>query len=196
MSAFSFYANKLVTTGEGGMVLTDDDDLARRLRLLRNLAFQPDRRFLHEELGFNFRMTNIQAALGVAQLQRIDDVVRRKREIATRYRARLEGIEAIQLPIERPWARSVFWMYGIVLGPQRADAAALAAGLTAAGVETRPFFLGMHRQPALLKRGWFAGEAYPVADRLAERGVYLPSGVGLTDEQVDFVADAVRASLA
>jgi perosamine synthetase len=195
MSAFSFYANKLITTGEGGMVLTDDAVLADRLRLLRNLAFRRDRRFLHDELGFNFRMTNIQAALGVAQLERIEEVVQRKREIAARYRSGLIGIDSLLLPVEKPWARSVYWMYGIVLGAGRPDAAAFGATLAAAGVETRPFFLGMHRQPALLGRGWFAGEDYPVADRLAERGLYLPSGVGLTNDEIDFVADAVRSAL-
>jgi perosamine synthetase len=195
MSAFSFYANKLVTTGEGGMVLTDDDDLADRLRLLRNLAFRRDRRFLHDELGFNFRMTNIQAALGVAQLERIDDVVQRKKEIAARYRAGLEGIDGLQLPAEKPWARSVYWMYGVVLASGRPDAAAFAANLAAAGVETRPFFLGMHRQPALLQRGLFDSEGYPVADRLADKGLYLPSGVGLTNEQVDLVTSVIRKAL-
>lgn len=192
MSAFSFYANKLVTTGEGGMVLTDDDTLATRLRLLRNLAFRADRRFLHEELGFNFRITNIQAALGVAQLERIDGVVARKREIAGLYAAGLRDLEWLQLPVEQPWAKSVYWMYGIVLGTGGMDALSLASRLRAAGVETRPFFLGMHRQPALRRRGWFKDEDYPIADALAERGLYLPSGVGLTDDQIDVVVGSVR----
>lgn len=192
MSAFSFYANKLVTTGEGGMVLTDDDALAARLRLLRNLAFRSDRRFLHDELGFNFRITNIQAALGVAQLERIEAVVARKREIARRYEVGLRDIGALQLPVEMRWARSVYWMYGIVVQPGGMDAAALADRLRVAGVETRPFFLGMHRQPALRRTGLFNGEGYPVADGLAERGLYLPSGVGLSDDQVETVIAAVH----
>jgi perosamine synthetase len=196
MSTFSFYANKVVTTGEGGMVLTDDEALAGRLRLLRNLAFRPDRRFLHDELGFNFRITNIQAALGVAQLERIDEVVARKREIARRYEAGLRDVGALQLPVERAWARNVYWMYGIVLQPGRMDAAALAGHLRGAGVETRPFFLGMHRQPALSRTGLFHGEDFPVADTLAERGLYLPSGNGLSDGDVDAVIDAVRGVLA
>jgi perosamine synthetase len=196
LSTFSFYANKLVTTGEGGMVLTDDDVLAARLRLLRNLAFRPDRRFVHYELGFNFRITNIQAALGVAQVERIDQVVARKREIASRYEAGLRDLGVLQLPVERPWARSVYWMYGIVLREHELDAAAIGERLRVLGIETRPFFLGMHRQPALLRRGLVPSDDFPVADILAERGLYLPSGIGLTDEQIDVVIGAVHEAAA
>lgn len=197
LSTFSFYANKLVTTGEGGMVLTDDDGLADRLRSLRNLAFRPDRRFLHNELGFNFRMTNIQAALGVAQLERMTETVSRKRAIADRYTRNLVAATQLRLPVERPWARSVFWMYGVVLadGLDR-TAVEFADQLREIGVETRPFFLGMHRQPALQKRGLVdEADHFPVSDRLAERGLYLPSGAGLTDEHVDQVSDAVLTCL-
>ena len=196
MSTFSFYANKLVTTGEGGMVLTDDDALAERLRLLRNLAFRADRRFLHDELGFNFRITNVQAALGVAQLERLDDVIVRKREIARHYSDGLRDVDLLRLPVEMPWARSVYWMYGIVLEPNVMDAAELGDRLRAGGVDSRPYFLGMHRQPALQRAGLFEGERYPVTDTLAERGLYLPSGVGLSDNQVDTVVTAVRDALA
>jgi perosamine synthetase len=196
LSCFSFYANKLVTTGEGGMVLTDDDRLAERLRSLRNLCFRPDRRFYHEELGFNFRLTNIQAALGVAQLERMDAIVRRKREIAAVYAVGLAGVAGLRLPPEEPWARSVFWMYGVVLDEARGlDAAALAERLLERGVETRPFFLGMHEQPALQRLGLFRDERYPVAERLARQGLYLPSGVALTEEQVETVCVAVREAL-
>lgn len=197
LSCFSFYANKLVTTGEGGMVLTDDPRLAERARMLRNLAFTPERRFLHQELGFNFRMTNIQAAIGLGQVERIDATVERKREIGRRYTENLRGLAGVRLPVEKSWARSVWWMFGIVLDDATGlEASQLATRLTKRGVETRPFFLGMHDQPALQRRGWFAGESYPVADRLAKQGLYLPSGVGLTDEQVDEVCAALRACLA
>ena len=196
LSTFSFYANKIVTTGEGGMVTTDDASLASRLRSLRNLAFQPQQRFLHEELGYNFRITNIQAAIGVAQVERVDDVVARKREIAARYHDRLGGIAGLQLPVERPWARSVYWMNGLVLERSISlDAKQLAARLSEAGVETRPFFLGMHRQPALTRQGLFRDELYPVADVLSDRGLYLPSGVGLTNNQIDFVAATVAEAI-
>jgi len=179
------------------MVVTDDDGLADRLRSLRNLGFHAVRRFHHEELGFNFRLTNIQAALGVAQLERMDEIVRRKRDIAALYTEHLGGIEGLRLPPEEPWARSVFWMYGVVVDEATGlDAADLAERLHGRGVETRPFFLGMHEQPALHRLGLFGGERYPVAERLARQGLYLPSGLALTDGQVETVCAAVRDSLA
>jgi perosamine synthetase len=196
VSCFSFYANKLVTTGEGGMVVTDDERLAERLRSLRNLCFVPDRRFYHEELGFNFRLTNMQAALGVAQVERIDSIVARKRAIGAEYAQRLSDLPGIRLVAEQPWARSVFWMVGIVLEESRGlDAKWLAARLKERGIETRPFFLGMHEQPGLLERGLFRGERYPVTERLARQGLYLPSGLALSDGQLVQVCTAVREVL-
>jgi perosamine synthetase len=193
LSCFSFYANKAITTGEGGMVLTDDPALAERLRSLRNLCFQARRRFEHEELGTNARLTNLQAALGVAQLERIDAIVARKREIGHRYSRLLAGVPGVQLPTERSWARNVYWMFGLVLDESTGlDAARCAERLLERGVETRPFFLGMHEQPALRRLGLFAGERYPVAERLARQGLYLPSGLALTDELIERVAAAVR----
>jgi perosamine synthetase len=197
LSCFSFYANKLVTTGEGGMVVTDDEALAKRLRLLRNLAFIPSQRFLHEELGFNFRLTNVQAAIGLAQVQRIDDTVERKRRIGARYLEALASVPGIRMQVEKPWARSVWWMNGLVLENESGHtAASLAQALEALGVETRPFFLGMDRQPALRERGLFGGEIYPVTDELADMGLYLPSGVALTEEQQEIVISAVKRVLA
>ena len=114
MGCFSFYANKIITTGEGGMVVTNSDRYAERLRSLRNLCFRPDRRFLHTEIGHNYRMTNIQAAVGVAQVARIEDHINRKRSIASAYRERLSGLP-VDLPVERNWAKNVYWMYGLVL---------------------------------------------------------------------------------
>lgn len=196
LSTFSFYANKLLTTGEGGMVVTDDDELAEFVRRYRNLCFVPPRRFVHHELGNNYRMTNLQAALGVAQLERMDEIVARKRWMGQAYGERLRDIEAIQLPVEREWARQVYWMYGLVLRDDVPfDAFELADRLAAAGVQTRPFFVGMHEQPALHARGLFAGESYPVAERLARRGLYLPSGLTLTEEQVDGVSVALHRVL-
>ena len=196
VSTFSFYANKILTTGEGGMVLTDDDALADRLRGLRNLCFVPERRFYHEALGHNFRLTNLQAAIGVAQIERVDAAVARKRAIGRAYAERLAGVDALDLQVAKPWARSVHWMVGVVLRDDvPLDAAAFAAALDARGVETRPFFLGMHEQPAFHARGLFRGERYPVAERLARRGLYLPSGLALTDDQIDRVCAAVRDAL-
>lgn len=192
MSCFSFYANKLVTTGEGGMVLTDDEGLAEKARSLRNLAFQHDRRFYHEALGFNFRLTNLQAALGLAQVERIEEIVARKRWIGAEYTRRLADVPGLELPPEEAWAKSVYWMYGVVLADDVPMGATEFAGrLKEQGVETRPFFLGMHEQPALHRRGLFHEERYPVAERLARRGLYLPSGLALTEDQIAGVCDAV-----
>ncbi|SMF89094.1 perosamine synthetase [Azospirillum oryzae] len=195
LGCFSFYANKIVTTGEGGMVITGDPALADRLRSLRNLCFRRDRRFLHTELGVNARLTNLQAAVGLAQVERIEDHLARKRRIAAQYGARMAGLP-LALPAERPWAHSVYWMYGIVLDDEVPfDAAECAARLRALGVDSRPFFLGMHEQPALLERGLFRGERYPVAERLARRALYLPSGLALSDAEQELVADAVKRVL-
>jgi len=196
LSTFSFYANKLVTTGEGGMVLTNDPLLAERARSLRNLCFVPGHRFYHQELGFNFRLTNMQAAIGLAQLEHIDWAIARKRAIAQEYARGLDGISVLQLPVEESWAHSIYWMYGMVVGEDAGmDAQALAKRLAARGVETRPFFLGMHEQPVLLERGLFGSELYPVASRLARLGLYLPSGLGLSNAQIATVCGAVRDSI-
>lgn len=197
LSCFSFYANKIVTTGEGGMVLARRADHAERLRSLRNLAFRRDRRFLHDEIGHNFRLTNVQAAIGLAQVERIDDLVARKRRLGRWYTERLKGLPGLQLPVEESWATNVYWMYGVVLDDEVPfDAAEFARRLRAAGVDTRPFFVGMHEQPVLRARGLFRDESYPVAERIARRGLYLPSGMTLTEDQVDAVADAVRRVVA
>jgi perosamine synthetase len=196
LSCFSFYANKLVTTGEGGMLLADDDALAERARRLRNLGFQPGRRFFHNELGYNFRLTNLQAALGVTQVERIDAIVARKRAMGRAYTERLSEVAGLELQVEQPGAHSVYWMYGLLVREATGiDAAELARRLQARGVETRPFFLGMHEQPALRERGLFAGEAYPVAERLARQGLYLPSSLGLDEPHIDRICEAVRDAL-
>jgi perosamine synthetase len=196
LSTFSFYANKLVTTGEGGMVLTNDPRHASRARSLRNLCFRPERRFYHTELGYNFRLTNLQAALGVAQIQRMEQIIARKRWMGAAYTQRLAGIAGLQLPVEEPWARQVYWMYGLILDESTGyDAAGFARRLLEVGVETRPFFLGMHEQPVFQQMGLFHGERYPVAERIARQGLYLPSGLGLTEPQMEEVCAAVRGAL-
>jgi perosamine synthetase len=193
LSCFSFYANKLITTGEGGMVLTDDKNLAERAATLRNLCFLPDRRFYHKSLGFNFRMTNLQAALGVAQLERIDAIVAKKRAMGAYYTKKLQGVNWIQIPVEKSWAKNVYWMYGIVFSEETGlDAVEAALLLREKGVDTRPFFLGMHEQPVFHEMGLFKGEVYPVAERLARQGLYLPSGLTLTKRQMDIVSTAVK----
>ena len=196
MSVFSFYANKLITTGEGGMVLTDDERLAEKLRSRRNLCFQRERRFYHTELGFNYRLTNLQAALGLAQVERIDEIVARKRWLGVGYNEALHNLDQLQLPAEKPWARSVYWMYGVVLTESaKMDAVEFARRLREKGIETRPFFLGMHAQPIFHQMGLFEEEKYPVADRIARQGLYLPSGLALTEEQLTEVCNAVKECL-
>ena len=197
LSTFSFFANKLITTGEGGMVLTSDDALADRCRSLRNLCFLPERRFLHTELGHQFRLTNLQAAIGVNQVKRIEEIVARKREIAAAYTARLGDIPGLQLPQEESWARSVYWVYATLLAPDHPlIAKGFADALRGRGVETRPFFLGMHEQPVFREMGLFTDEHYPVTEEIARNGLYLPSGLALTMDQIDFVSAAVRDVLA
>ena len=192
MSTFSFYANKLITSGEGGMVLTNDRDHAETARGLRNLCFQSERRFYHTALGNNFRLTNLQAAIALAQVERIPEIISRKRWMGRAYTERLHEIRGLQLPIEKPWAKQVYWMYGVILDDSLGlSASVFGAQLKELGVETRPFFLGMHKQPVLIERGLFHEEEYPVSERLAHQGLYLPSGLAITESQVDQVCDAI-----
>jgi perosamine synthetase len=193
LSCFSFYANKIITTGEGGMVLAKSAEHAERLRSLRNLCFRADRRFYHTKAGHNYRLTNLQAAVGLSQVEAIEEHLRRKRWLGRAYNEQLSGIAQITLPVEEPWATNVYWMYGLVLNDDVPyDAVELARRLRAKGVDTRPFFLGMHEQPVFREQGLFAGESYPVAERLAVRGLYLPSGLALTESQLSRVCEAVR----
>jgi perosamine synthetase len=198
ISTFSFYSNKHVTTGEGGMILTDDDRLAEKCRSLRNLCFQSKKRFVHEDLGWNFRMSNLQAALGVAQVERLDEFVARKRRMGELYTRLLAGVPGLQLPLAKVgYAENIYWVYGLVLEDQVAfDAEEAMRRLRALGVDTRPFFWPMHEQPVLRRRGLFAGESYPVAERLARRGFYLPSGIGISEAQIEQVAGSVRSIFA
>jgi perosamine synthetase len=193
-STFSFYSNKLITTGEGGMVVTDDDRIAERSRSMRNLCFVPERRFVHDELGWNFRLSNLQAALGVAQLERFDALVERKRRMGARYQELLRDVPRIELPLTRtPHAENVYWVFGVVLDETLPfDAAEAMRRLGGAGVGTRPFFWPMHEQPVLRARGLFTGESHPVSERLARRGLYLPSGLGLRADEQERVAACLR----
>jgi perosamine synthetase len=194
ISTFSFYPNKHVTTGEGGMIVTDDDGLAERCRSLRNLAMKPPRRFVHDEIGWNFRMTNLQAAVGLAQLERLDEFVERKRRQFDRYSEMLGGVSRLQLPVPATaYAKNVNWVYGVVIGDDVPfDADEGARRLAEKGIGTRPFFWPIHEQPVYRRMGMFEGESYPNAERIARRGFYLPSGLALTDAQMDQVVAAVK----
>lgn len=198
ISTLSFYPNKHVTTGEGGMILVDDDALAEDCRGLRNLCFQPQRRFVHERLGWNLRMTNLQAAVGVAQLERLDEFVARKRRMGARYTEAFSGLPGVQLPLARTdYADNIYWVFGMVLDDGHdLDAAEAMRRLADEGVGCRPFFAPMHQQPVLRRLGLFDGESHPVSERLYRNGFYIPSGMALTDGEIDRVAEAVWKVLA
>jgi perosamine synthetase len=197
ITTFSFYANKLITTGEGGMVLTNDSLYAEKARNYRNLCFRPERRFYHTEMGYNFRMTNMQAALGVAQLERFGEILSKKRWMGSAYTERLKNISGLQIPVEESWAKQVYWMYGLVLDENTGmDADEFARQLSSLGVQTRPFFLGMHEQPVFKDKGLFIEEHYPISERIARQGLYIPSGLALSEAQLDEVSLAVKKVLA
>lgn len=193
ISTFSFYPNKHVTTGEGGMIVTDNQVYAEKCRSLRNLCFQPAKRFVHEELGWNFRMSNIQAALGVAQLERLDEFVGRKREMGKRYTENFKLLTDVRLPVSTmTYAENIYWVFGLVIvNGKYLNAEQAMQKLAAVGIGTRPFFYPMHMQPVFNKMGLFLGERYPVAEYLAEKGFYIPSGIGLTVENIDQVSSSV-----
>lgn len=190
ISTFSFYPNKHITTGEGGMILTDDDELAESCRSLRNLCFQPDKRFVHERLGWNLRMTNMQAALGLAQLERLDEFIARKRTMGARYTELLNDVSGIQLPLAKAgYADNIYWVYGIMLDESLGiNAEEVMKRLAGARVGTRPFFCPMHQQPVLRRLGLFEGEFYPVAERMYRQGLYMPSGLALENDQLVLAA--------
>lgn len=193
ISTFSFYPNKHITTGEGGMIVTSDDQLADDCRSLRNLCFQPERRFVHERLGWNLRMTNLQAALGLAQLERLSEFVRRKRFMGRRYSELLLGLPGVSLPLAMTdYAENIYWVYGLLLDEKLGvDAVEVMRRLAQKGIGTRPFFCPMHMQPVFQRMGLFGGELYPISERFYRQGFYIPSGMALTEGQIEMVAQAV-----
>lgn len=191
MACFSFYANKIITTGEGGMVVTNDAKLADRLRLLRNLGFGKPR-FYHEVAAYNFRMTGMQAALGLAQLSKIDRFIAEKRRVAATYNELLGNLPGIQTPAELPDAFNVYWMYAIVIrsefGRTRDE---LADILLNQGIETRTFFCPMNMQPFLRAQKDYREVACPVAEGLWRDGFYLPSANQLDRSTIARVCEAI-----
>ena len=193
LACFSFYANKIITTGEGGMVVTDDNALASRLRSFRNLGFG-EPRFVHEIAGFNFRMTGYQAALGLSQFSRIEDTVHEKRRIAHTYLKNLEGVPGIQLPTEAEWAKHVYWMFALrITSEGKYTRDGLIEYLLRKGIETRTFFCPMDMQPVL--RAKYQMEACPNAAELWETGLYLPSSTKLTQAELNFISSSVTEYL-
>lgn len=197
VSIFSFYPNKHVTTGEGGMVVTNDEDIAERCRSYRNLCFRKDVRYVHNEISDNYRFTNLQAAVGLAQLERLDEFVEKKRWIGKYYTEHLKDVKGIILPKEKDDnADNIYWVYGILLDNfvdiSNRDICRL---LGEKGIGTRTFFWCMHEQPVYRDMGFFKGEKYPNAEYLARKGFYIPSGLTLQEEQMAQVVDAVKLVL-
>ena len=197
ISIFSFYPNKHITTGEGGMVLTDNQELAEKCKSLRNLCFQPQQRFLHEDLGWNFRLSNLHAAVGVAQLEQLDKSIIRKRDIGNRYINNLKNLSSIQLPqLYTLYAENIFWVFSIVLIDDKyPDATIIMDLLKTKNIGTRPFFWPMHEQPIFHKMGLFQNESHPIAENIARKGFYIPSGLAITNEQIDIVSQTLLGLL-
>jgi perosamine synthetase len=194
VGCFSFYANKIVTTGEGGMVVTNDDKLAERARRLKDLAHSPRKRFLHTDLAFNYRMTNVQAAIGLAQLEEIENSIAIKQRMAAAYKNKLAGIFGLTLPVEKPWARNVYWMYAVLIEKEFGLSRDEVMGrLHEAGVDTRSFFIPVREQPVFAKDSAYRGLSFPVSKELSKKGLYLPSGLALTMAQIDEVCRAVKS---
>jgi len=195
VSTFSFYPNKHITTGEGGMIVTDDPEIESRCRSLRNLCFKPEKRFVHDELGFNFRMTNLQAALGLAQFERLDEFINRKRWIGRLYNEQFRNFPYFNIPLEKSeFAENIYWVYGILLNEKsKMNAEEIMKLLNQKNIGTRPFFYPMHLQPVFNKMGLFENEKYPVSEKLSEFGFYIPSGLALTEEQIITSAEALKS---
>jgi perosamine synthetase len=190
-AAYSFYANKIITCGEGGMITTNSPEIAKLARNLRDHSFSDERHFWHKYLGFNYRMTNMQAAVGLAQTERFEFLVECRRRNAKMYNKLLSSVPGLTLPPEKPWAKSVFWMYGILVQPEfgmsRDD---LRSRLARRGIETRTFFIPIHLQPIYYSE--HGHQSFPVAENLCERGMYLPSASTLTPDDIEFVAQSIK----
>ena len=194
MGCFSFYANKIITTGEGGMITTNDPKLAEKLRLLRNLAFTTPR-FWHPVAGYQFRMTGYQAAMGLVQTKRIEQIIAEKRRVAHTYAKYLETTSELQLPCEKDYARNVYWMYGVLLRDAKRKRDVITDALREKGVDTRTFFCPMNQQPFLEQIRGYKTTSCPIADNLWENGFYLPSSTTLSQENIKFVAESIKAVL-
>ena len=191
VAGFSLYGNKIITTGEGGMIVTDDADLARLLRTLRDMGYSDETHFWHRHFGFNYRLTNLQAAIGLAQLEQAEDLVARRIANADRYDAGLAGVPGLVLPPRTPGVRNVFWMYALLVGDEFGmDRDRLMIELGLRGIETKTFFIPLHLQPIYYDPAAEGG--YPVAEDIARRGLYLPSAGGLSAAEAAYVIDAIR----
>ena len=199
LSVFSFYANKIITTGEGGMIVTDDKTLAEKCRYYRNLCFEAEDRFVHNELGYNYRFTNIQAALGLAQLEKLENLKSRKREIGHKYNSLFKSNRFLQLPIDRNnFAQNIYWVYPLLLSEEYIfDAKYVMTELKKFGIGTRPFFYPLHNQPVLLKMNAVSQNTNCLnSEYLYKKGFYIPSGASLKDEEINYIAETINQIVA
>jgi perosamine synthetase len=194
VNTFSFYANKIITTGEGGMVVTNDEEIASKVKILKDHGMTEEKRFWHETIGFNYRMTNLQAALGVAQLKKIDNLINRKREIARIYRELLDDTEGVTSHPEMSWAKNVYWMYSILVDAKKYGASRddLMGRLAKEGVETRRFFYPLHGLPAYDPFNGNVNEEFPVSEHLSNVGINLPSGPKIGDKDIEHVGTLIK----
>lgn len=189
-AAFSFYANKIITTGEGGMVVTNDDSIAEKVRLLHGQGMDPNRRYWHPVVGYNYRMMNLAAAVGLAQLEAIDRHIELRLRVAAQYREQLDGIAGIRLQSEQRWAQHVYWMFSIVLDPEIwPNRDVVMSKLAEKGVETRPIFYPAHSMPPYQRAS--ENEVFPVAELLGANGISLPTWAGMNDSDIQLVCDAL-----
>jgi perosamine synthetase len=194
IGCFSFYGNKILTTGEGGMCITNDLELAEKMKKLRNYAFEPNR-FTHNELGLNYRLTNIQAAIGTAQVENAKMLVEARRNVGIKYNKMLKDVKELILPVEKDYAKNVYWMYGVVLSEGvKLTKEEVMQKLKEKGIETRSFFVPMHKQPIFSKIGEIVDYKgnFEVADKISSRGFYIPSSSNLTDEEIKIVSDSLK----
>jgi perosamine synthetase len=198
VGCFSFYANKIITTGEGGMITTNDRKIADKARSLRGLAFGDTNKFMHKDIGFNYRMTNLQAAIGCAQFKKIEQIIERKRKMASLYRESFAPLgELVQLPVEKPYARNVYWMYHLgVAGKIAGKREIVMKKLAERGVETRESFIPFNGQDIFIAKGLTRLDECPKANDIGRRGFYLPSGPTLTLEQMRYVGESLKSVIA
>lgn len=193
IGCFSFYANKIITTGEGGMVTTNNNDIAKKVNNLKNLGFGKKNKFMHQNIGFNYKMSNLQAAMGCAQLEKIEEIIEKKRQIAHYYNENLKDVPGLQLPVEKDYARNVYWMYHVVLHPEfGCSRDTVMSKLNDYGIETREAFIPYNMQDIFIKKGWVKGNECPIANYVAVNGFYIPSGPVLSEEELAYIAEKIR----
>ncbi len=195
VSCFSFYGNKIITTGEGGICLTDNDELADRMRMLRDHGMRPNNRYWHDEIGFNYRMTNIQAAIGLAQVSKIDHQIEKRRKLAKAYAENLHDVEGLALHPEMSWAKGVYWLYSVLVKTNKKNVSRdrLSRILSDKGVDNRRFFYPAGMMPPY--KEYVGKRSFPVSAELSNTGMNLPSSSSVTTEEIEYIARIIRETL-